>query len=91
MVNHDVSEREFQLERGGQWVKGKSCETFNPAGPWLVTSDDVQVKLALARQVGDEAKHYRLIGERHCGRLRLRLRSFRDVGGLARRSKRRRG
>lgn len=41
MVCHDVSEREFQLERGGQWVKGKSCETFNPAGPWLVTADDV--------------------------------------------------
>jgi 2-keto-4-pentenoate hydratase/2-oxohepta-3-ene-1,7-dioic acid hydratase in catechol pathway len=41
MVNHDVSEREFQLERGGQWDKGKSCETFNPAGPWLVTTDDV--------------------------------------------------
>jgi len=41
MVSHDVSEREFQLERGGQWVKGKSCETFNPAGPWLVTADAV--------------------------------------------------
>ena len=41
MVSHDVSEREFQLERGGQWVKGKSCETFNPAGPWLVTADEV--------------------------------------------------
>ena len=36
-VSHDVSERQFQLERGGQWVKGKSCETFNPLGPWLVT------------------------------------------------------
>jgi 2-keto-4-pentenoate hydratase/2-oxohepta-3-ene-1,7-dioic acid hydratase in catechol pathway len=41
MVSHDVSEREFQLERGGQWVKGKSCETFNPAGPWLVTPDEL--------------------------------------------------
>lgn len=41
MVCNDVSEREFQLERGGQWVKGKSCETFNPAGPWLVTADQV--------------------------------------------------
>ncbi len=39
LVN-DVSEREFQLERGGQWVKGKSCETFNPCGPWLVTPDE---------------------------------------------------
>lgn len=41
VVSHDVSEREFQLERGGQWVKGKSCETFNPCGPWLVTPDEV--------------------------------------------------
>ena len=40
-VSHDVSEREFQLERGGQWVKGKSCETFNPLGPWLVSTDEV--------------------------------------------------
>ena len=36
-----MSERAFQLERGGQWVKGKSAETFNPAGPWLATSDEV--------------------------------------------------
>lgn len=40
-VANDVSEREFQLERGGQWDKGKSCETFNPMGPWLVTADEV--------------------------------------------------
>lgn len=40
-VANDVSEREFQLERGGTWDKGKSCETFNPLGPWLVTRDDV--------------------------------------------------
>ena len=40
-VSHDVSEREFQLERGGQWDKGKSCETFNPLGPELVTPDEV--------------------------------------------------
>jgi 2-keto-4-pentenoate hydratase/2-oxohepta-3-ene-1,7-dioic acid hydratase in catechol pathway len=40
-TSHDVSERHFQLERGGQWVKGKSCETFNPLGPWLVTEDEV--------------------------------------------------
>ncbi len=40
-VSHDVSEREFQLERGGQWDKGKSCDTFNPLGPWLSTPDDV--------------------------------------------------
>lgn len=41
MISNDVSEREFQLERQGQWSKGKSCETFNPAGPWLVTPDEV--------------------------------------------------
>ena len=41
VVVNDVSERAFQTERGGQWVKGKSAETFNPAGPWLVTPDEV--------------------------------------------------
>ncbi|MEU1971251.1 fumarylacetoacetate hydrolase family protein [Microbacterium sp. NPDC019599] len=46
-VSHDVSEREFQLERGGQWDKGKSCETFNPLGPWLVTADEVADPQAL--------------------------------------------
>jgi 2-keto-4-pentenoate hydratase/2-oxohepta-3-ene-1,7-dioic acid hydratase in catechol pathway len=40
-VSNDVSEREFQLERGGQWDKGKSCATFNPLGPWIVTADEV--------------------------------------------------
>lgn len=40
-VSHDVSEREFQIERGGQWDKGKSCETFNPFGPLLVTRDEI--------------------------------------------------
>jgi 2-keto-4-pentenoate hydratase/2-oxohepta-3-ene-1,7-dioic acid hydratase in catechol pathway len=40
LVN-DVSERGFQMERGGQWSKGKSAETFNPAGPWLVTPDEI--------------------------------------------------
>lgn len=46
LVN-DVSERAFQIERGGQWMKGKSAETFNPAGPWLVTPDEVDDVLAL--------------------------------------------
>ncbi|HEV2372513.1 MAG TPA: fumarylacetoacetate hydrolase family protein [Streptosporangiaceae bacterium] len=41
VVSHDVSEREFQLERSPQWDLGKSCETFNPLGPWLVTADEV--------------------------------------------------
>jgi 2-keto-4-pentenoate hydratase/2-oxohepta-3-ene-1,7-dioic acid hydratase in catechol pathway len=40
-LSHDVSEREFQLERGGQWDKGKSCETFNPFGPYLATPDEL--------------------------------------------------
>jgi 2-keto-4-pentenoate hydratase/2-oxohepta-3-ene-1,7-dioic acid hydratase in catechol pathway len=41
-VAHDVSEREFQIERGGTWDKGKNCETFNPLGPWLVSADEVR-------------------------------------------------
>jgi ureidoglycolate lyase/2,4-diketo-3-deoxy-L-fuconate hydrolase len=40
-VCNDLSEREFQLERGGQWDKGKNCETFGPLGPWLVTKESV--------------------------------------------------
>ncbi len=40
-VCHDVSERAFQTERGGQWMKGKGCATFGPLGPWLVTSDEI--------------------------------------------------
>lgn len=38
---HDVSERAFQIERQGQWTKGKSCDTFGPTGPWLVTKDEI--------------------------------------------------
>jgi 2-keto-4-pentenoate hydratase/2-oxohepta-3-ene-1,7-dioic acid hydratase in catechol pathway len=41
LVN-DVSEREFQIERGGQWMKGKSADTFCPTGPWLVTTDEIK-------------------------------------------------
>jgi 2,4-didehydro-3-deoxy-L-rhamnonate hydrolase len=41
LVVNDVSERDFQFEHGGQWVKGKSCDTFGPLGPWLVTRDEV--------------------------------------------------
>jgi 2-keto-4-pentenoate hydratase/2-oxohepta-3-ene-1,7-dioic acid hydratase in catechol pathway len=40
-LHNDYSERAFQLERGGQWVKGKSCDTFAPLGPWLVTKDEI--------------------------------------------------
>lgn len=41
LVVNDLSERAYQLERGGQWVKGKSCDTFGPLGPWLVTRDEI--------------------------------------------------
>lgn len=47
VVVNDVSERAFQAERGGQWSKGKSAETFNPAGPWLVTPDEIDDVLDL--------------------------------------------
>lgn len=40
-IANDVSERSFQIERGGQWTKGKSCDSFGPLGPWLVTPDEV--------------------------------------------------
>jgi 2-keto-4-pentenoate hydratase/2-oxohepta-3-ene-1,7-dioic acid hydratase in catechol pathway len=40
-VSHDVSERAFQTERAGQWTKGKSCDTFGPIGPWLVTKEEI--------------------------------------------------
>ncbi|WP_406387315.1 fumarylacetoacetate hydrolase family protein [Streptomyces sp. NBC_00887] len=46
-VSHDVSEREYQLELSPQWDLGKSCETFNPMGPWLVTADEVSDPQAL--------------------------------------------
>ncbi len=41
VVVNDVSEREYQIERGGTWDKGKGCDTFGPIGPWLVTADEV--------------------------------------------------
>jgi len=47
-ISNDVSEREFQLERGGSWDKGKGCETFNPLGPWLVTTDEIPDPQVLA-------------------------------------------
>ncbi|PVD52630.1 ureidoglycolate lyase [Terrimonas sp.] len=42
MLHNDYSERAFQLERSGQWVKGKSCDTFAPIGPWLATPDEIK-------------------------------------------------
>ncbi|WP_398496130.1 fumarylacetoacetate hydrolase family protein [Variovorax sp.] len=47
-VINDVSEREFQIERGGTWDKGKGCDTFGPIGPWLVTRDEVENPQKLA-------------------------------------------
>jgi 2-keto-4-pentenoate hydratase/2-oxohepta-3-ene-1,7-dioic acid hydratase in catechol pathway len=47
-VVNDVSEREWQLERQGQWIKGKSCDTYGPIGPWLVTRDEMPDPQALA-------------------------------------------
>jgi len=58
-VANDLSEREFQIERsGGQWSKGKSCETFNPLGPWLVTAEEVTdpQDLVLRSWVNGEAR-----------------------------------
>ena len=50
-ISHDVSERAFQLERGGQWTKGKSCDTFNPLGPWLATPDEIMEVDALSMKL----------------------------------------
>lgn len=57
-VVNDVSEREYQLERGGQWDKGKGCDTFGPIGPWLVTRDEVPdpQNLRLWLDVDDERR-----------------------------------
>ena len=57
-VVNDVSEREYQLDRGGQWTKGKSCDTFCPLGPWLVTADEVPDpgKLQLWTEVNGERR-----------------------------------
>jgi 2-keto-4-pentenoate hydratase/2-oxohepta-3-ene-1,7-dioic acid hydratase in catechol pathway len=57
-VVNDVSEREFQIERGGQWTKGKSCDTFCPLGPWLVTADEAgdAGKLQVSTDVNGERR-----------------------------------
>jgi 2-keto-4-pentenoate hydratase/2-oxohepta-3-ene-1,7-dioic acid hydratase in catechol pathway len=55
-VSNDVSEREFQLERGGQWDKGKSCETFQPLGPWLVAADEIADPQALSLRLSVNGK-----------------------------------
>lgn len=57
-IVNDVSEREFQIERKGQWVKGKSCDSFGPVGPWLVTRDEVPdpQKLGMTLCVNDHLR-----------------------------------
>ncbi|MFF4829810.1 fumarylacetoacetate hydrolase family protein [Streptomyces sp. NPDC001312] len=59
-ISNDVSEREFQLEYSGQWDLGKSCETFNPLGPWLVTPDEVgdPQKLRLTTRVNGTPRQH---------------------------------
>src|SRR5438034_263000 len=57
-ISNDVSERTFQLERAGQWMKGKCCETFGPLGPWLVTRDEIEdvQSLAMSLDVNGERR-----------------------------------
>jgi 2,4-diketo-3-deoxy-L-fuconate hydrolase len=57
-VINDVSEREFQTERGGQWDKGKGCDTFGPTGPWLVTADEVPDPQALRLWLDVDGRRY---------------------------------
>jgi ureidoglycolate lyase len=57
-VINDVSERAFQMERGGQWVKGKSADTFGPIGPWLVTRDEVPNPQALPMWLEVDGRRY---------------------------------
>lgn len=57
-VINDVSEREYQLERGGTWDKGKGCDTFGPIGPWLVTPDEVPNPGKLAMWLEVDGKRY---------------------------------
>src|SRR5690606_7218088 len=57
-VINDVSEREYQLERGGSWDKGKGCDTFGPTGPWLVTKDEVENPHNLSLWLEVDGKRY---------------------------------
>ncbi|MEM5366419.1 ureidoglycolate lyase [Paraburkholderia azotifigens] len=57
-VINDVSEREYQIERGGTWDKGKGCDTFGPIGPWLVTADDIPDPQRLALWLEVDGKRY---------------------------------
>ncbi len=57
-VINDVSEREYQIERGGTWDKGKGCDTFGPTGPWLVTADEIPDPNALNLWLAVDGKRY---------------------------------
>lgn len=57
-VINDVSEREFQIERGGTWDKGKGCDTFGPIGPWLVTADEIADPQNLGMWLEVDGKRY---------------------------------
>ncbi|ELW9440800.1 fumarylacetoacetate hydrolase family protein [Pluralibacter gergoviae] len=57
-VINDVSEREYQIERGGTWDKGKGCDTFGPTGPWLVTADEIPDPNALNLWLDVDGKRY---------------------------------
>ena len=57
-VVNDLSERHYQFERSGQWVKGKSCDTFCPVGPWLVSSDEVADPQALPMSLEVNGKRF---------------------------------
>jgi ureidoglycolate lyase/2,4-diketo-3-deoxy-L-fuconate hydrolase len=57
-IVNDVSERAYQLERGGQWDKGKGCDTFGPTGPWLVTRDEIPDAQALSMWLEVDGKRY---------------------------------
>jgi len=76
-ISQDVSERHWQVERSGQWVKGKSFPTFNPMGPWIVTADELKSKnldpnnLALSCTVDGEVRQNSrtndlIFGINHC-------------------------
>jgi hypothetical protein len=60
---NDVSEREYQLERGPQWDKGKGCDTFGPIGPWLVTPDEIENVQRLDMWLDVNGKRLRQAGE----------------------------
>lgn len=57
-IVHDVSERAYQLERGGSWDKGKGCDTFGPIGPWLVTADEIVDPQTLRLWLEVDGKRY---------------------------------